>query len=125
MMETSQPLLLRYGLSQPEAGHFGRIANEQQAVIDGRNVPCPAFDRGKSRQFLVAMGCRTNEYHVALLRHHDQMTDGQQQRAISIAAALPLQFAGPGVYARENGFIETVDVSLIKDGGIEFILQAI
>src|ERR1035438_5377357 len=101
---------------QSETRHLARIADQQQTIINRRNVPRPSLYRGEARQFLVPLRRRAHQHQVALLGCHHQVSASQQQLPIAIAPTLPLQLAGLGVDARQNRFVEAIDVALIEDG---------
>src|ERR1022692_5284320 len=54
---------------QSETRHLARIADQQQTIINRRNVPRPSLYRGEARQFLVPLdrkSTRLNSSHLVI-----------------------------------------------------------
>src|SRR5688572_16200557 len=80
-----------------ERGHLVDVANEQEAVADGRMVPGLTFDRRHTEDLLVALRRGTDERQLAPFGQHEDVAAGQHDLSVAVAAALPLEVAGRGV----------------------------
>ena len=66
---------------------------------------------------------RLDQHDVALLRQHDEVIAGEQHLAVAVSSGLPLELARPGIEARENRFVEAVEVPLVQDRARELVLH--
>ena len=58
--------------------------------------------------------CGLDQRDLTSLGEHDQMVAGEQQLAVTVAAALPLELTGFGVETREDGFIQAIDETVME-----------
>ena len=86
-------------------------------------IPGFAFDSCEGCHFLKGIRRRLKDYDVAGFRQHENVIAREEGLAVTITAALPLALAGSRVDAREDAFVEPVDVMVIEHGAIEAILQ--
>ena len=75
-------------------------------------VPSSAGTRATSWKLLGRGG---DEDELAVFGDDDEMIAGEEHLAVAVAPALPFQFAGRGVEAREDPFVQTVDEAVAQD----------
>ena len=83
--------------------------------------PSIAGTRASSRCFV---GRGRDEDELALLGDDDEVAAGEQQLAVPVAPALPLEVARRGVDAREDPLVQTVDEAVVQDRARLAVLHA-
>ncbi len=70
---------------QTEGGHLVVIANQQHVAGQCRVVPGLALDCRESRELRELVGSRLYQYHLTLLRQHEQHILVGQEHELAIA----------------------------------------
>src|SRR6266851_1879387 len=110
--------------SNVERGHLAQVAHEQTAVDYDRMIPCLPRDGGKPGHLAITLRRGDHQCDVPVLGEYDQVIAGEQDLAISVAAAFPLLLPGCRVEAGENGFVEPIDMTVVQDGARELVLHS-
>src|SRR5919109_782333 len=104
------------------ARHLNGVAHDQVTAAQGRVVPRLAGEDGETDQFVVPLRRGPHDRQISVAAQHDQLAAGQQDLSIAVTTLLPFPRAGPGLDAREDVFVQAIDVSLPKDRAGEFVL---
>src|SRR5438046_5096774 len=64
-----------------------------------------------------------HEYKFAGVTNKNQVTTRQQHLPIAVTSALPLPLTRIHVEASENAFIQTIDITLIKNRAVKLVLH--
>src|SRR5262245_8945752 len=100
--------------------HLLGIAEIRLAAGQGGWVPGLApFQGMDAAKLTVRLGVRLDEYQFACLGQYQQQIADQQQLTVIVTAVTPFLLAGPRIEARQDTFVEPVDVVLIMNGAGE------
>src|SRR6185436_8813409 len=109
------------GASETKRRHLFTVANQQHVADQHRMIPRLAVERRDARDFLEAIGGRTHERELAILRQNEQqvLIWQQQHLTMPVPAALPAPLAVLEAEAREDAAVESVGVTAVNDEIVE------
>src|SRR2546423_14578757 len=96
-------------------GHLIRVAHEKLATGNSRDIPRFAFDSCEARDFGILLRRSFYEGQLSAITRNYQMTAGQDDLPIAVAPALPLPRSSIYIQTSQNPFIQSVDVTFIKN----------
>src|ERR1043165_10274925 len=103
--------------------HLVRVAHEQATIRDRGIVPRLALHGREARDLRVLSRRGVYERDVALIAGHDQVVAGEDDLPVTVTTIFPLALASVHIQANENAFVETVNVSVIKNRAIKLVLH--